>query len=717
MDVLQKEHERLSKRSNLSKGIDDVQKTIDLLVNARASLETGPSAITLAKLQTPAKQSFDKINDDLKEIYSGLGKYGKALDKKFKDKPLPTTEYDALSSHPTLINRAIAMHLLREGQFSVASTFLNEIAASPPQAESPTGSAKASAQDQLGIDSLRSESLQQKFADMYHTLHELRNERNLRPAIEWARANSRDLEDRGSDLEFELGRLQFVWLFLGGPDGTPQEGPQKALEYARREFKGFQGRYLHEIQQLVAALAYQPNLEQSPYRKIFYNDSAWDEVADSFTREFCSLLGLSADSPLYIAATAGAIALPTLLKLQNIMKEKKTEWTTQNELPVEIPLPPSYHFHSIFVCPVSKEQTTDQNPPMMMPCGHVVAQESLMRLNDSLRLFDRESLKLIPGGTYQNINEGVTCLRSLDASGTSLVTAGRDGLVRIWDTRTSTNVTTLTKQKQGAILSLDCSSSRNAIVAGTELTPQNREEPQAITALWDIRAGVTPQLQYVESHNDDVTELRFHPNDPTFFLSGSTDGLVNVYNSAISDEEEALHQVINHGSSIHHAGFLGSTSIFALSHDENLSVYQVASPDESVEEPQPIRFGDVRDIWSCQYAVNVLSSSSGPVVGVGNTSERRIDLIPLKLDGEWQSEIGGALRLPGGHGEEIVRSICIDDEAQRIYTGGEDGKVRIWTSAQCLQAIPTNEPGAGADAKKSKRKKESKGKEGRYKPY
>lgn len=48
---------------------------------------------------------------------------------------------------------------------------------------------------------------------------------------------------------------------------------------------------------------------------------------------------------------------------------------------VEIPLPPSYLFHSIFVCPVSKEQTTDQNPPMMMPCGHVIAQESLQRLS------------------------------------------------------------------------------------------------------------------------------------------------------------------------------------------------------------------------------------------------------------------------------------------------------------------------------------------------
>ena len=260
--------------------------------------------------------------------------------QKFKDKPLPTTEYDALSSHPALINRAIAMHLLREGQFSVASTFLTEATAHPPRAEPTPGSPNPydTLEQDLGIDSLRSEALRKQFANMYHILHELKTERNLIPAIEWARTNSEVLEARGSNLEFELGKLQFVWLFMSG-DNKPHakttfEGKHKALEYARREFGVFQRRYLREIQQLGGAMAFCPNLQQSPYCRIFHNDNAWEEVASSFTREFCSLLGLSADSPLYIAATAGAIALPTLLKLQTIMKEKRTEWTTQNELPV-----------------------------------------------------------------------------------------------------------------------------------------------------------------------------------------------------------------------------------------------------------------------------------------------------------------------------------------------------------------------------------------------
>ncbi|KAJ6080329.1 hypothetical protein N7467_010082 [Penicillium canescens] len=393
MEVVQKEHDRLLKRVKASQGIKNVQSTIDLLQSARDAIAADPDSapVTMAKLQTPVKSSFDSINDSLKETHSGLNKYTKSLDKLFKDRPLPSTDHDALSSQENLINRAIAMHLLREGQFAVAATFLSEIAEhkmdTPTQQTNESASVSTSdPANLLDLDEVPSTEIRKQFASMYYILQQLQEHKNLLPAIEWSREHRNALEARGSNLEFELCRLQYVWLYHGGSSG--QGGPtgwQEALAYARREFHVFIPRYLREVQQLIGAMAYSPNLEASPYASLFNTASAWDDVAHFFTREFCSLLGLSADSPLYIAATAGAIALPTLLKLQTIMRAKRTEWTSENELPVEISLPPSYLFHSIFVCPVSKEQATDENPPMMMPCGHVIAEESLKRLGKSNR--------------------------------------------------------------------------------------------------------------------------------------------------------------------------------------------------------------------------------------------------------------------------------------------------------------------------------------------
>lgn len=203
------------------------------------------------------------------------------------------------------------MHFLREGDFDVARAFARDV------------------QKDHGNDEILSEDLVDAFTEMYFILGEMKRS-NLEPAVIWARKRSDALEARGSNLEFEIGRLQFVWLFM---NGLPHKLGD-ALVYARREFAGFQSRYLQEIQQLASAMAYSSNLVDSPYKRTFFSAGVWEELGQSFTREFCSLLGLSAESPMYIAVTAGAIALPTLQKLQTIMEKKRTEWTTENELPV-----------------------------------------------------------------------------------------------------------------------------------------------------------------------------------------------------------------------------------------------------------------------------------------------------------------------------------------------------------------------------------------------
>jgi hypothetical protein len=370
-------HEQLEKRGNLTKTIQDVQKTIDLLQAARDSVASDPdtAALTMAKLKQPVKQSFDKLDEDLKEVNKGLNQYSKALDKKFKKNTLPTASTMPLAEQPDLINRAIVMHLLREGKFEVANTLvsqLNEARANedertsdrrPRLIEDVGNAMKSWVQDlaypetweeeggmEMGSSSGRERGwLQRKFTEMYHILDALRNQHDLGPAIEWARTHSRELEQRGS----------------------------KALEYARAVFPTFSSRYVRETSNLLGSLAFSANLEGSPYEALFYNSAAWEEASTSFTREFCGLLGLSEKSPLYTAVTAGGIALPVLEKVERVMAQTRGQWTSVNELPVETPLPTAFRFHSIFVCPVSKEQGTDTNWPMMLPCGHALAKESL----------------------------------------------------------------------------------------------------------------------------------------------------------------------------------------------------------------------------------------------------------------------------------------------------------------------------------------------------
>lgn len=64
--------------------------------------------------------------------------------------------------------------------------------------------------------------------------------------------------------------------------------------------------------------------------------------------------------------------MPQIAKAQNILKNKQ-DILKHNELPFEINIPNELKYHSIFMCPVTKEISNVLNPPMLLICGHVVS--------------------------------------------------------------------------------------------------------------------------------------------------------------------------------------------------------------------------------------------------------------------------------------------------------------------------------------------------------
>jgi WD40 repeat protein len=122
----------------------------------------------------------------------------------------------------------------------------------------------------------------------------------------------------------------------------------------------------------------------------------------------------------------------------------------------------------------------------------------------------------------------------------------------------------------------------------------------------DQRNVSAPLRSYVESHTDTVTSLQLHPAHPTLLLSSSTDGLVNIFDIAQEDEDDALYQVVNHGSAIAHAGFMyPGTDMYAIGTDETVSFYALQSQKEDEEEPKPQVCGDVRESLACEYVVGM----------------------------------------------------------------------------------------------------------------
>jgi WD40 repeat protein len=269
------------------------------------------------------------------------------------------------------------------------------------------------------------------------------------------------------------------------------------------------------------------------------------------------------------------------------------------------------------------------------------------------------------------------------------MTSGRDGIVRGWDIRSGSRALEFSTPNKEPLSALDCDAELQAVVAGTEL---EGDAPGNVSIFgWDVRMPGSVKMSYVDSHNDTVTELRFLRkvgDMNTLLLSAGTDGLVNIFNTAVGEEDDALLQVVKSTSALQHAGIMDG-DIFTIGTDETVSFHALSNPDTEDQDPAPCMLGDVREQFDCDYVVNLYQAGSKPYLAVGSYSNQWLDLIRFKNKAENASEARSwkaassedkRIRLVGGHGEEIVRDVLVTDGLGVVYTCGEDGKVRIWRS-------------------------------------
>ncbi|RYR71528.1 hypothetical protein Ahy_A02g005779 isoform B [Arachis hypogaea] len=299
-------------------------------------------------LKLNAIGALQQLEGSQKELNISVTKYQKLLDKLLYpdiSKVYRTADYDA-----HVVNQILANHFYHQGLFDVGDSIMKE--AGEPEAT----------------------ALRSLFLEMHQILEAMRV-KNIQPALTWVSANREKLPQNGTNLELRIHRLQFIELLRNGNRAD-------ALKYARTYLAPLASLHENDFQKLMGCLLYSGRVENSPYPDLVC-PSNWTEITEELNRQFCTLFGQSYKSPLSVAMAAGFEGLPTLLKLANVMAVKKHEWQSMKQLPVPLELGKEFHFHSIFVCPVSRDQCSEENPPMLLPCYHVLCKQSIMRLSKS----------------------------------------------------------------------------------------------------------------------------------------------------------------------------------------------------------------------------------------------------------------------------------------------------------------------------------------------
>ncbi|KAM4677030.1 E3 ubiquitin-protein transferase RMND5B isoform 1-T11 [Discoglossus pictus] len=299
------------------------------------------------------RETVQKLASDHKDIHSSVSRVGKAIDRNFESEVCAVVPGGIWESKEKqqLLHSAIMEHLYQQGLLTVAEELSQESA--------------------LSIDT----SFKQPFLEMNRILEALQS-RDLRPALEWAISHRQRLRELNSSLEFRLHRLHFISLLTGGPHKQIE-----ALTYAR-QFQPFAGLHKKDIQEMMGSLVYLRNgIENSPYSYLL-DDEQWESISEQFTRDACCLLGLSVESPLSVGFASGCVALPVLMNIKAVIEQRQCTgvWSHKDELPIEIDLGKKCGYHSVFACPILRQQTSESNPPIKLVCGHVISRDALNKL-------------------------------------------------------------------------------------------------------------------------------------------------------------------------------------------------------------------------------------------------------------------------------------------------------------------------------------------------
>ncbi|ELU09727.1 hypothetical protein CAPTEDRAFT_159757, partial [Capitella teleta] len=345
-------------RRNSSTTIDDLLNHVN---NIRREIEDGGTsgtinpgqAILLSQTVKRIQDSLGHVSADHKDLHGNVSKVGKAIDRNFVSDFNSVCNETAFAKEEQTseINQVICEHFLRQGMLDIAESLVEE----------------------SGLE-IHDQQIE-PFLELHRILEALK-QHNLSPALHWAQAHRNELTHHRSSLEFKLLRLNFIDLVS---QGVAKQ--QEALHFARN-FAPFASSHTKELQVLMGTLLYlRQGLDSSPYRHLL-DPIHWVDICDVFTREACTLLGLSMESALSVIVKAGCAALPPLLTIKQVMLQRQCSgvWSAKDELPVEIDIGVDCRFHSIFACPILKQQSNDSNPPVRLICGHVISRDALQKL-------------------------------------------------------------------------------------------------------------------------------------------------------------------------------------------------------------------------------------------------------------------------------------------------------------------------------------------------
>ncbi|XP_037815760.1 WD repeat-containing protein 89-like [Lucilia sericata] len=314
-----------------------------------------------------------------------------------------------------------------------------------------------------------------------------------------------------------------------------------------------------------------------------------------------------------------------------------------------------------------------------------------------------------PPSSKPKSDQSLCGIRFMDETPNLLLIGSCRGFVRLLDLRTrmevarfENNISHISHPKE--ILSFDRNSTSSLLCMGTE-----QRSHKVNLLCYDIRS-TNEIFRFWDCHDDEVTALRFNPQNPYLLCTGSADCLINIYDVK-KNEENAILNTINTEDTIYkvdwHLSSKGENLISCITPTNSFKCYNF--------------YGDIVadfDQLNITKAIKRRNELNCNLISCHNTANNDMILITgsnlnegstLRSCLVQKDELTPYANFEGN--KQIVRDSLFDAKTNILITGGERGIVTLWTP-QSWDSSTTNTSSPSAESLKMKTKNVN-----RFTPY
>lgn len=263
-------------------------------------------------------------------------------------------------------------------------------------------------------------------------------------------------------------------------------------------------------------------------------------------------------------------------------------------------------------------------------------------------------------------SDTITCVCCSAQQPNHFLTAGYDNAVKLWDARSPDVAHTITFPTE--VLAA------TTLFGDTLLAASQENAIHFVDIRNERKLGI-----YDDCHTDSVTRLKRSPAQEGVLASAADDCLVCCYDVSAAQQQDAVLSIMNTECPIARIGFFGSSyeGIYCLTGVETMSLWHFPSA-QRINTFENIR-NDRAWPLAVEYLVDCIYSPEDDMLRLyaGTHAGQMVECVVSP------SEVRPVKAMPNGH-RNTVR--CVVKGATRLFTGGEDARVCVWSEERPPQA-------------------------------